>query len=573
MGKSIKIKMLLIFSGLILISGLFIGYLSIKSSENLVEETVSEQAAGISQRAADLIKIQEYKEILESGETEYYKELRTQLNEIRESNGLTYIYTMKREKSGEGYKYYYIVDGMPLNSDDASQLGDEEKGMDDYPAIVRAFETGKTEMEMTNTEEYGGLVSAYVPIKTESGEIIGIVGSDFDVTKVYKGIEANTLEMLLIIGGILVISIIITVAVTLSITKPIQLLSKNTAAIGSGNLTVSVESKRQDEIGQLTLSFNKMLQDLRGIIQTINNYSLELNETSSLLLTKANETKSASREIASTMEEISGNSFSQHQSLNESVRVIEEMSQGVNHIADSSSTASELAVRTLNEVSNGHQKLEKVISQMQTISDSVNRSSSLILTLKGHSDEISQIVEIISGISSQTNLLALNAAIEAARAGEAGKGFAVVAEEVRKLAELSAKSTENIQAIIERINGDTKNTATAMDVVLKDVKQGMDVVSEAGKVFNSIQSSIKGVTSQIEVVTATSEEMSASAEEITASAVETAKIAEQAAVSTQQSVSITNRQDNLITDMAQSVEGLSTMSAKLREITGNFKLE
>jgi methyl-accepting chemotaxis protein len=572
MVKSIKIRMLLIFSGLILISGLFIGYVSIRASETLVEETVSQQASGISQRAANLINLKEYQGILESGETAYYKELRSQMNEIREANGLTYIYTMKREKSGDGYRYYYIVDGMPENSEDASQIGDEEKGIDEYPAIVRAFETGKPEMEMTNTEEYGGLVSAYAPIKSETGEIIGIVGSDYDVTDVYKGIEANKLKMLLIMAAILVVSIIVTWAITHSITKPIQLLSKNTEAIGGGDLSISVESKRTDEIGKLTLSFNEMLQDLRGIIQTINKYSLELNETSSLLLSKANETKSASREIAITMEDISGNSESQHQSLNESVKVIEEMSMGVNHIAESSSTASELAVHTLHEVTKGNQRLEKVINQMETISDSVNRSSSLIMTLQGHSDEISNILGIISGISSQTNLLALNAAIEAARAGESGKGFAVVAEEVRKLAELSAKSTESIKAIIERINGDTKNTATAMDVVLHDVKQGMDVVSEAGKVFNSILTSIEGVAKQIQEVTSTSEEMSASAEEITASALETAKIAEQAAISTQHTVSITNRQGHLITDMAQSVESLSEMSAKLKELTGKFKL-
>ncbi|MGA9228343.1 MAG: methyl-accepting chemotaxis protein, partial [Mesobacillus sp.] len=343
MVKSIKIRMLLIFSGLILISGLFIGYVSIRSSETLVEETVSQQASGISQRAANLIKIKEYQDILESGETVYYKELRSQMNEIREANGLTYIYTMKREKSGDGYRYYYIVDGMPESSEDASQIGDEEKGIDEYPAIVRAFETGKPEMEMTNTEEYGGLVSAYAPIKSETGEVIGIVGSDYDVTDVYNGIEANKLKMLLIMAAILVVSIIVTWAITHSITKPIQLLSKNTEAIGGGDLSISVESKRTDEIGKLTLSFNEMLQDLRGIIQTINKYSLELNETSSLLLSKANETKSASREIAITMEDISGNSDSQHKSLSESVMVIEEMSVGVNHIAESSSTASELA--------------------------------------------------------------------------------------------------------------------------------------------------------------------------------------------------------------------------------------
>ena len=572
MGKSIKWKMLLIFSGLILISGLIIGFVSIKSTASLVEETVSEQAAGISQRAAEIIKIEDYQAILESGETEYYKELRSQLNEIREANGLTYLYTMKREQFGDEYKYYYVVDGMPFDSEDASQLGDEEDGIEDYPAIVRAFETGKTEIEMTNTEEYGGLVTAYVPIKSETGEIIGIIGSDLDVTNVYEDIEANTLKMLAIIGAILVISIIITISVTISIIRPIQLLAKNAEAVGKGDLTVRVESRRGDEIGRLTSSFNKMLLDLRVIIQTLNDYSRELNETSSAVLGKANDTKLASREIASTMENISGRSVLQHHSLIESVRVVEEMSKGVNYIAESTSEASELAVTALSEVSIGNDKLEKVIGQMQKISESVNQSSLMIQTLKGHSDEISNIVEIINGISAQTNLLALNAAIEAARAGEAGKGFAVVADEVRKLAELSSKSTESIKDIIERINRETNHTAVSMDIVLEDVKQGMSAVSDAGKVFNLIQSSVEGVSCQIQEVTSTSEEMSASAEEITAAAIETAKIAEQAAATTQQTVMITNRQDHLITDLAQTVEGLSNMAGKLKDLSGNFKV-
>ncbi|MGG3450554.1 methyl-accepting chemotaxis protein [Domibacillus aminovorans] len=570
MVKSIKFKMLLIFSGLILLSGALIGFVSSRNSEDLIKETVSKQDVEIVNRAVSIINVDDYQDMLEKGKTTYYKDLRKQLNEMRESNGLIYLYTMKREKTDEGYKYYYIVDGMPEGSEDASQFGEEEKG--DFPAIARAFETGKIETEMSDTEEYGGLVSTYIPIKSKSGEIIGIVGSDSDVTDVYESLASNKIKLLLIIAVILIIGFIVTILATFSITKPIQQLSQNAEAIGEGNLSISIVSKRQDEIGKLTKSFNKMLQDLRGIIQTINQYSLELNEAASTLLSNADETNSASRKIASAMEELSGNSSLQHQSLDESVNVMEEMAKGVNHIAESSSTASELSVLNLKEVNLGNQKLKKVINQMETISDSVNHSSSLIVTLKGHSDKISNIVEMIRAVSSQTNLLALNAAIEAARAGEAGKGFAVVADEIRKLAEQSRKSTENIQGLIERINEDTVNTTNAMDVVLGDVKQGMLDVSETGKVFRSILSSIEEVASQIQEVTSTSEEMSAAAEEITSDVLETAQIAEQAVIGTRETVSITDRQEGLILDMSHSIERLSEMSAKLKLLTGKFKL-
>jgi methyl-accepting chemotaxis protein len=572
MRKSIKARMLLTFSGLILLTGLLIGYFSIQSSETLIKETVSKQAEGIVERAVNLIQPEDYQKILEDGETDYYWELRQQLNEIRKTNGLSYLYTMKREKASNGYTYSYIVDGMPANSDDASEFGEEEKDINDYPAIKQTFKTGKMAVELSDTEKYGAVVSVYLPIKSKSGDIIGIVGSDQDVSDVYKAISSNKLKMLFIVAGILLVGLIITYIVTVSITKPIQILSKNAEQIGHGNLTVVVKSKRKDEIGTLTDAFNKMLQELREIIQTINHYCIELNKTSTSLLSRADETKAASKEIASTMEELSAGSVSQHQTLEESVKVMEEMTKGVQHIAESASQSSEFSIRTLKEVGQGNEMLDKAIKQMEIISASVNRSSSSIMTLKGHSNEISNIVEMIGGISSQTNLLALNAAIEAARAGESGRGFAVVAEEVRKLAEQSSKSAETIQELIEKINKDTNSTAEDMGIVLSDVKVGMEAIVETEDVFKSILTSVEGVVSQIQEVTSTSEEMSASTEEVAASTLETARIAELAAAGTNDAVYITHRQDEHITNMSESIDRLNEMSGKLKELTGKFKI-
>ncbi|MFD1359231.1 methyl-accepting chemotaxis protein [Fictibacillus halophilus] len=572
MGKSIKVRMLLVFSGLVLLTGLLIGYFSNQSSEALIKETVSNQSEGIVKRAVQLINTEEYEKVLKDGETDYYWELRSQLNDIRETNGLTYLYTMKKAKAEEGYTYSYIVDGMPANSEDASEIGEEEKGIEDYPAIKQAFKTGKLAIEMTNTEEYGAIISVYLPIKKKSGEVIGIVGSDQDISSVYKAISANKLKMALIVAGILIIGILITVIVTVSITRPIQILSRNAEEIGRGNLTVKIDSKRKDEIGRLTNSFNKMLQDLRGIIQTINQYSLALNTTSTALSLQAEETKAASKQIAITMEELSAGSTAQHQTLKESVTVVEEMTKGVQHIAGAAAQSSEFSVRTLTEAGHGNKKLKEAIQQMENISKSVHRSSSSIMTLKGHSKEISNIIEIIDGISSQTNLLALNAAIESARAGEYGRGFAVVADEVRKLAEESSNSTETIRELISRINHDTNRTSEDMGIVLSEVKVGLESIFETEKVFNSILNSVEGVVSQVQEVTSTSEEMSASAEEVAASALETANIAELAAAGTRDAASITYRQDNHIKSMSQSIGQLNEMSEKLKELTGNFKL-
>ncbi|WP_379839541.1 methyl-accepting chemotaxis protein [Fictibacillus nanhaiensis] len=570
--KSIKLKMLIIFSGLIVLMGILIGYLSIDSTKSLIEETVSKQVLETVKRSADLIEPEKYENILNSGKTDYYWTLRNKLNEQRELNGLAYLYTMKREKKGEKYIYSYVVDGMPKGSKDASDLGEVEKGVDDYPAMKRALDEGITTTDISFTEEYGGMVSIYIPIKSDSGEVIGIIGSDQDVTSVYTAISENQIKMIAIVAGILLFGLMIIYYVTVSITRPIQLLSDKSEQVGNGDLSVIVDLDREDEIGRLASSFNHMLKNLRDIIHSINQMGNKLNETTHFLNVSANETKAASEEIASMMDQVSNDSLTQHVTLQESVNVLEEMTSGVQHIAASASNSSNLSQLTLDKATQGNESMQKAISQMKNISASVNQSSSSIMTLKSHSVEIAKIIEIISGIASQTNLLALNAAIEAAHAGDAGKGFAVVAEEVRKLADQSTKSTETISKFIQQIDKDTNQTADEMAVVLEEVNKGMQEMIQTEEVFAVILSSIEGVATQIQEVSTTTEEMSASSEEVSASAVETAKIAELAAAGTQNVASITARQNSQITKMSESITMLNEMTENLKKLTEKFKM-
>ena len=115
---------------------------------------------------------------LELRETEYYYELRTQLNDIREKTGLTYLYTMARRPTDEGYEYFYMADGMPADDENASQMGDLEDA-EAFPVMVEVFETGQKQIEMFYTEEYGGLITAYLPLITDEGEVNGIIGADY----------------------------------------------------------------------------------------------------------------------------------------------------------------------------------------------------------------------------------------------------------------------------------------------------------------------------------------------------------------------------------------------------------
>ncbi|MGI8385339.1 methyl-accepting chemotaxis protein [Robertmurraya sp. P23] len=574
MSKSIKLKMIVIFSSLILLSGIVTSYVSFQTSQNVITSSLGDQALSITENAVKVIDLDQYEEIsLESGETDYYFELRERLNEIRETNGLVYLYTMSRQEKDGKYEYIYMVDGMPLDTDDASAIGDVEDGVDDYPLLVKAFETGESQVgELTYSEEYGALVSAYIPIKSDSGELMGILGADLDASLVYSSLQASKIKLMWMTVGIVVLSILLISLATVSLVNPLKHLAKKVELIGKGDLTVTIESNRKDEIGSLTDSFNHMLQELKRMIGVINQSSVTMSGTTSQLLVSANETKGASNEISVIMEQMASSVEIQYKSLDESAKIIEEMSESINDVAVNSAVVTELSSKTQSEIEVGNQKVNALVEQMNTISRSVNESSTSIMALLAHSKDIESIVEIIQGIASQTNLLALNAAIEAARAGEAGKGFAVVADEVRKLAEQSESSTVNIRNIIEKINSDTNVTAEKMKIVLDDVKEGIHSVGETGMVFKNILGAIQEVNVKIQEVTATSEEMSAATEEITASAKETANIAEQASTEVRKTVDITLEQERLVSHMTESIEELVIMSSTMKEMTGKFKL-
>ncbi len=571
MNKSLKLKMIVIFSSLILISGVVTSFISFQTSKNVITSSLGDQALSITENAVKVIDLDQYEEIsLDSGETDYYYELKESLNEIRETNGLVYLYTMGRQEKNGEFEYFYMVDGM---LQDASALGDVEESVDDYPLLVEAFETGKSQVgELTYSEEYGALVSAYIPIKSDSGELIGILGADLDASLVYSSLQASKIKLMWMTVGIVLLSILLISIATVSLVNPLKHLAQKVELVGKGDLTVTIESNRKDEIGSLTASFNHMLQELKTMIGVINQSSVTMSGTTSQLLVSANETKETSNEISVIMDQMASQVDTQYKSLDDSAKIIEEVSESVNDIAVNSSVVTELSSKTQDEIEVGNQKVNGLVEQMNTISRSVNESSSSIMALQAHSKDIESIVEIIQGIASQTNLLALNAAIEAARAGEAGKGFAVVADEVRKLAEQSEISTVNIRNIIEKINSDTNITAENMKIVLDDVKEGIHSVGETGMVFKNILGAIQEVNVKIQEVTATSEEMSAATEEITASAKETANIAEQASTEVRKTVDITLEQERLVLHMTESIEELVTMSSKMKELTGKFKL-
>lgn len=438
------------------------------------------------------------------------------------------------------------------------------------------------EVVLKNDKEYIGKadilgethLTMYKPLKNKDGETIGmwLVGPKI------KMIQDTVFKLIGVIIGVILVSgivaIIVSMFMTKAIVRPIKLINTQLKDIseGEGDLTRELSVNSKDEIGELASSFNSMLQSLRKMIEQISKTSEQVATSSEQLTASADETSQATNQVVVSIQEIAQGADNQEKNVVESSTAIKEMAIGIQQVADTTSTVSELAMDTNKEAQAGNSSIQKSIQQMNIINTSVKASADVIRQLGEQSIEIGQITEAITDIAEQTNLLALNAAIESARAGEHGKGFAVVADEVRKLAEQSKESADQITNLINQIQKDTSKAVDMMDKGTEEVSLGVDVVTDIGKVFNKILTSIEEVTSQIQEVSAVTEEISSGTQQVSASMEQMANISQNANRNTQHVASISEEQMASMREITSAAGSLSEMAESLQDLVRKFKI-
>lgn len=305
--------------------------------------------------------------------------------------------------------------------------------------------------------------------------------------------------IILIIANI-IFGLLITTIFSKTLTKPLKQLSNGAAKVATGDLDVQVEIDTGDEVGQLSISFQHMVNSLRELIGTLADSSSHISESSA-------EMKQNAEGMAGNAEEVVAQSITV-------ATASEEMSATSGDIAQSCMLAAEGADRANEAAAHGASVVEKTISVMQRISERVLASSKTVEGLGASSDQIGSIISTIQDIADQTNLLALNAAIEAARAGEMGRGFAVVADEVRALAERTTKATREIDLMIKSIQQETKNAVSAMEEGVAEVQQGTEEAARSGEALQRIQEEINAVNLQVQQIATAAEEQTATTSEI-----------------------------------------------------------
>lgn len=376
----------------------------------------------------------------------------------------------------------------------------------------------------------------------------------------------------LIVGIFILIGVIISYLIVNSITKPLNQLVEATEKVSEGDLTQRFFVSRNHEISMLGESFNKMVSALRDVIKHVDEKAELLAASSEELMASSEQNNMATEQIANSIQEVAAGTERQTTMVKETNAIIREMSLGMERVREHSGTVANESLEAANIVSNGNEAIQLSTNQMENIQGTIHNLGNVIQTLGERSKEINQIIDVISNIASQTNLLALNAAIEAARAGEHGKGFAVVADEVRKLAEQSSKSTENIRQLISSIQTDTNHAVSSMDKGKTEFAKGMDLVKSAGEAFRQIDQFVSQVNVEFQEVSASVKEAAAGAEHVVEIATEIEEITSKATGETQDVSAATEEQLASMQEIAASAATLAEMAEELQDSVKKFKI-
>ncbi len=442
----------------------------------------------------------------------------------------------------------------------------------------------------------------------------------------------NRLVALTVLAGLLVsvLAVLLTIRVGTSISRPLEgaVSVLRDIAEGEGDLTKRLTVKQDDEVGQLCGWFNKFMDNLHSIIAQASRSANQVTDSSQDLSRITDDIRQSTRLVTEKMEQVAGGSTEQSKAVQDSSLAIDQMSRAIAEVAQGAQNQANTvegtvgivteiaeAIDTLTKLSreaavsskqvsdvatSGGSQVSRTVDGMRRIKEATDRVSEMIMSLGQSSQQIGAIVEIIDDIAEQTNLLALNAAIEAARAGEHGKGFAVVADEVRRLAERSSSSTAEIADLIHGIQQTTDSAVSAMQQGSKEVAEGSELATEAGKALAGIQQAVAAIVSQIdsmsaatekmnvssvevmkaiESVSAITEETTAAAEQMNASSIEVAEqikqvasVSEDNAAAAEEVSAATQDQSRAIHTLANSAEELSAMAEELQNLVSRFKL-
>lgn len=375
------------------------------------------------------------------------------------------------------------------------------------------------------------------------GSVLGVVSMNVSLAGINSAVKESSLKVVAAALGLTVLLILfVYFAVKSSVTTPLEKLSRSLSQIadGEGDLTKRLEVVGKDEISKTAEAFNAFMEKLQSVVS-------EVKSSAEKVLVTARQLSVASQQVTASSEQ-------QSESTASMAAAIEEITVSIAHVADNSNNAQAMAVEAESQSGQGETAVQNAVGEMNKISDSVGRSTQVIRELGEKSNQISGIVRVIKEIADQTNLLALNAAIEAARAGEQGRGFAVVADEVRKLAERTSTSTQEIAKMIDAIQHCTQSAVEGMEQSSSQVRQGVEMAAQASDTMTRIEASTRQVQDAVKEISSALREQSSTSTQLAQNVERIAQMTEQNGASAKESSQSASHLEDLATMLKAAVD-------------------
>lgn len=443
---SIKLQILIPVSAVIILLCLVLG---MSSYEHIHEGLVGmgvEEAEMASTIALKVIDGDLVEGIAPGDEnSESYQTLLATMRDIQESCGIAFLYTLYTD----GKMVFYGVD----TDDTAGQrmIGDVFEVS--YEEISDVFGGTSYIQDYIDSTEDGDLVSVYKPITNSSGEIVGVLGCDYDASSVL--VRQNTI-LKQVVGIAVVCLVIALIILSLVVGKIMRSLNRVDKKIydlihSEGDLTQKLDIHTGDEMELIANNVNTLLEFIRKIMLNIAGNSTELGASSQKVVHSLTDAELSISDVSATMQEMSAAMEETNASLNQVKEAIDQMYEAIGSISSNANKGKESSDLTMTKAGQIYESAQKERERAKVLARDMAVSVNEKIEKSRAVEEIRTLTENILTITEQTNLLSLNASIEAARAGEAGKGFAVVAGEIGKLASDSAEAASRIQAVSDEV--------------------------------------------------------------------------------------------------------------------------
>lgn len=403
----------------------------------------------------------------------------------------------------------------------------------------------------------------------ETGWKIGGTMFQSEVFNASKDIRAATIIVIL---SATILTLIFIIWLTRSMLRPIKRLQESARAVSKGDLTVKLETRRKDEVGELAKYFERMVDNLRMMILGVQETAEQVSASSQELSASADQTTKAIEHSTMAIQELAEGAEQQVKSVTDGSGQMSQMAEDVRMMSERVQSVTTNMRHTSGAAYSGNEAAGEAVEQMNSIQETVEQLATVIQSLNARSVEIGSMVDVIATISKQTNLLALNASIEAARAGDAGRGFAVVAGEVRKLAEESGSSAAQIGELVHNIRQDMDAALSAMEAAQTRVGDGLQAVNTSGQSFAQIREAVEDAAHTLDDLSETTKQLESGASNVAKAMNDISIVTQESAANTESVSASSQEQLASVEEIASSSAHLNSMAEQLQGLLGMFKM-